>query len=190
MRERIMSAPSKIESIRDVRTRLPQASLALTAMVPLIALLALGPVVPKAALWHLTSLSPTTDQTWVGNLANPLMAEHSGMTRALTSASYTSGFDKTVVGLRPEPVAAKSAQARDAGGCPKDLNCSFRIAKTSPPPQQQAGPVTAAPIAAAAPAPPDANAFTALTSRLPSPPTLLKPFELVSDMFTGFIGKL
>jgi hypothetical protein len=185
-----MSAPSKMEQFRDIRTRLPQASLALPAMVPLIALLAFGPVVPKTALWHLTSVPPARDQTWVGNLANPAMAEQSRSPQPLTSASYTSGFDKTAADLTPEPIPIKSAQARNASACPKDFNCSFRMAKTSSPPQPQAASITAAPIAIAAPEPSDASGFAALTSRLPSPHTLLKPFTFVADTFTGFIRKL
>jgi hypothetical protein len=71
---------------------------------------------------------------WVGGLEQPAgrtsqAAQHE---QQLTSASYTSGFDKKAVGLGPLPQMAQVQKPRPAGGplaCPDDLNCSFRPAK-------------------------------------------------------------
>jgi hypothetical protein len=192
-----MSAPSKIEQLREIKGRLPQAGLALTAMITVIALLAFGPVMPQAALWHFIALPPaspaTKVQAWAGHLENP--AEQSQpATQPLTSASYTSGFDKAAAGVAPERVPrAKSQQTRDPRACPDGLNCSFRTANVVPPrrPPDNAASVAVAPASAgqAAP-PPHRSGFAALTSGLPSPRALLKPFTFVADTFTGLIRKL
>ncbi len=52
----------------------------------------------------------------------------------LSSAAYTSGFDKQAAGLGPLPPAQrplKFAQPRDPRACPDNLNCSFRPAKAA-----------------------------------------------------------
>jgi hypothetical protein len=192
-----MPAPSRIEQIREIGGRLPQGGLALTAMITFVALLALGPVVPKTALWHVAALtSAHKDSSWAGHLEDPTAAQQPAPA-PLTSASYTSGFDKAAAGLAPAPAPQpKSQQARDPLACPDDLNCAFRTAKPVPRPAAEAAsvaPASAAPSVLAAPAPrpqPQPRGLAILTSRLPSPHTLLKPFTFVADTFTGFIRKL
>lgn len=71
---------------------------------------------------------------WVGGLEQPAgqTAQAAQHEQSLTSASYTSGFDKKAVGLGPLPQMAqvqKSRPASDPLACPDDLNCSFRPAK-------------------------------------------------------------
>jgi hypothetical protein len=203
LRELAMAVPSKIEQLREIRGLLPQATWALTAMISLVAMLAFGSVLPKPALWHLTAgpsaLPAAEQQAWAGHLANPGTAQQPA-TEPLTSASYTSGFDKAAAGLAPPPVSpAKPHEARDPRACPDDLNCSFRTGKVAPPRRSPAGvtPVAAAsapPDVAAPTAPPPAPHPSGLAAlrlpSLPSPHTLLKPFTFVADTFTGFIKKL
>ncbi len=217
-----MPVPSKIEQFREIKGRLPQVGLALTAMTTVVALLAFGPVMPQAGLWHFlappAASSATKLQAWVGHLEIP--AEQSGpATEPLTSASYTSGFDKAAAGLAPQSIAAaKLPQTSDPRACPDGLNCSFRTSTAVPPrrPPDNAAPVVAAASAAAPPAPgaspstatsdlplppadvgppapqpaPHPNGLATLTSQLTSPHTLLKPFAFVANTFTGFMSRL
>lgn len=210
-----MSAPSKIEQLREMKGRLPQAALILAAMASVIALLAFGPVIPQPALWHFVvpppAPAPAKVQPWVGYLENPALTDPSAGTKPLTSASYTSGFDKAAAGLVPRSVPpAKTAQTRDPRTCPDGLNCSFRTASVAPPRRPpDAAPSGVAPSLAAvgAPPPPDAGDLppadvgppaaspppprpSGLAIRLPSPHTLLRPFAFVANTFTGFIKKL
>jgi len=195
--ELAMAVLSKIEQLREIRGRLPQARLALTAMISLVAMLAFGSVMPKPALWHFlaspSALPGAEQQAWAGHLANPGTAEQPA-TQPLTSASYTSGFDKAAAGLAPAPVSpAKPHEARDPRACPDDLSCSFRTAKVVPPRRSPAGAVaaaSAAPDVAQSAAPPAAHPSGLEALRMPSPHTLLKPFTFVADTFTGFIKKL
>jgi hypothetical protein len=213
-----MSAPSKIEQLRDIRGRLPRVGVALTAMIAVIALLAFGPVMPRAGVWRFMVPPPASPaaklQAWAGYLENP--AEQSEpSTEPLTSASYTSGFDKAAAGLAPESVpTTKSQQTRDPRACPDGLNCSFRTASAVPPrrpPDNSVAAASAPPPPAASDVPPAVpddlppadvgtpavsppaphpSGLAALTSELPSPHTLLRPFTFVANTFTGFIRKL
>ncbi len=193
--------------IREAGGRLPQSSLVLTAMVALGAALIFG--VPKSAFWH-DSLpsSGVKVSTWAGHLENPA-EKPAPVSAPLTSASYTSGFDKVAAGLAPEPAPPKPQQDIDnALACPAGLNCAFRTVKAAPEPPNPpatavatanvgATPSTAPASAGAAPvasvAPParnHPNAFGAIVSRLPSPRLLLKPFTFVAETFTGLVKKL
>lgn len=205
-----MPAP-KMKQLRKIRGPLPQVGLALTAMITVVALLAFGPVMPQAGLWHFVvppMASPATKlQAWVGHLENPA-GQSQPATQPLTSASYTSGFDKTAAGLTLESIApAKPQQTRDPRACPDGLNCSFRTAGAVPPRRppdsaasiQVAGapPTSAAddlPPADVGPPPPQPashpNGLAAFTSELASPHTLLKPFTFVANTFTGFMRRL
>ncbi|HTJ02604.1 MAG TPA: hypothetical protein VL492_07410, partial [Methylovirgula sp.] len=111
-----------------------------------------------------------------------------------TSASYTTGFDKSAVGLGPLPAAPKQAPQTDARTCPDNLNCSFRPAKAGAvafvsPPRK---------VAIDPPSPPaqKPNNFAFLTPNLHWPPQLplanniLKPFSYVGDRVTDFVKKL
>ncbi len=207
-----MSAPLKISQLRELAGRFPQG-IAVPGMIMLIAMLALGPVVPSPAFWHIMavpSASPVKSvkvSPWAGGLEEPVATDDlDGGTAPLTSASYTSGFDKAAAGLAPEKPAtavAKAAPARDPHGCPNDLNCSFRTAKVTALPPRRPGAASASEPAAqtsANPAPvvvaeadtpkPQPTGLAALTSRLPSPHTLLTPFTFVADTFTGLVKKL
>jgi hypothetical protein len=193
------SAPSRSEpsrmQIREVGGRLPQASLVIGVGVGIFAALVLG--VPKSALWH--NVPVAKDQAWAGHLEAPAQPPAISA-QPLTSASYTSGFDKTA--LAPaSPNSAPQPQARDPNTCPADLNCAFRTTQMPPlPPSVQTSPPTTiaqtpASVAAASPAvqpapPPKRDIFAAITSRLPQPHVLLKPFTFVADTFTGLIRKL
>jgi len=71
---------------------------------------------------------------WAGSLEVPAgqATDAAQSEPPVTSASYTSGFDKKAVGLGPLPRTAqvtKAASARNPLACPDDLNCSFRPAK-------------------------------------------------------------
>jgi hypothetical protein len=209
-----MPVPSKIEQFREIKGRLPQVGLALTAMTTVVALLAFGPVMPQAGLWHFiappAASSATKLQAWVGHLENPAQ-QSPPATQPLTSASYTSGFDKAAAGLAPESVAStKPQQTPDPRACPDGLNCSFRTTAAVPPrrPPDNATPVVAAASAPASPAAidlplppadvgppapqpaPHQNGLATLTSQLTSPHTLMKPFAFVANTFTGFMRRL
>lgn len=132
----------------------------------------------------------------------------------LSSADYTSGFDQNAAGLGPLPAskeALRIAQPRDTLLCPDDLNCTFRpAAKGAALPSHRskliavdanangAGDVAADP---AKPAPqPQPSGLAMLTANLhlpirlpnrwPTPNTLLKPFQSVSNTVAGFVKKM
>jgi hypothetical protein len=183
-----MSALSKIEQLREFGGRLPQGSLTLGAGMAILALVAFA--MPKSASWH--SVSTTKDQVWAGHLEAPvatLPAVPGLAVQPLTSASYTSGFDKAAfdktIAAPAAPNKEPQQQVRDPNACPTDLNCAFRM------------PAPRSAIAAAAPTPiiqpmqhSKPNAFTAFASRLRPPRVLLQPFTFVADTFTGLIKKL
>lgn len=114
----------------------------------------------------------------------------------LTSASYTSGFDKSAAGLGPLPTPPKQPTQTDARACPDNLNCAFRPAKAGAvalvaPPRK----VTIEPPSKPAEPQPNNN-FAFLTANLHWPPELplanniLKPFSYVGDRVTDFVKKL
>lgn len=164
------------------------------------ALLNLGP--------HALALraSAPRSSSWAGGLEPTQSEKRSSAAREpkqpITSASYTSGFDKKVAGLDPLPRAQSSAslaQARDPRACPRDLNCSFRsmkvVAVSAPPLHQRAAPVD--PEIAKAKKP-ETGGFSLFAAhlRLPSPPhlpsanILLKPFTFVGTTFAHFVKKM
>lgn len=196
-----MPAPSKIEQFRRI-VRLPQAGFAAVAMITLVALVVFGPILPKAALWQVSDMPSSSpgaaqQQTWAGHLENLAEPPQTSAGAPLTSASYTSGFDKTAAGLVPARVSPiKPPQAGDLRACPSGLNCSFRTVKAARHatdiaaivlPQPATQPAIVPAVAMPAPRP---NGLAVLTSRLPSPHALLRPFTFVADTFTGFIRKL
>jgi hypothetical protein len=183
-----------MEQFRELGSRLPQGSLALGVGVGIFAAVVFG--VPKSALLH--DVPAAKDQTWAGHLEAPT-GPTAVSPQPLTSASYTSGFDKTAV-APASPNSEPQPQARDPNACPADLNCAFRtaqtpplapIAQTSPPTTSVQTPASIAAHPAAQPTPPPKrDVFAAITSRLPTPHLLLKPFIFVADTFTGLIRKL
>jgi hypothetical protein len=113
----------------------------------------------------------------------------------LTSASYTTGFDKSAAGLGPLPaMPAKQPQQTDARLCPDNLNCTFRPAKAG----AVALVVPARKIALEPPSPPapQPNNFAFLTAnlhwpqQLPLADNILKPFSYVGDRVVDFVKKL
>lgn len=219
-----MIGPLKTEPFREIGGRLPQGGLALSAVITLIAMVAFGPVLPRPGLWPvaLPSAATTADSddesNWAGHLENPGQAARAAQNERLTSASYTSGFDKVAAGVAPTSEHLKP-QARDPQACPGDLNCAFRAAKSPALPPRRPTLVATAPASAAIAAPASALTTATATSatnaiavapvvpaalppqpehrhdfaflpRLPSPHTLLRPFTFVADQFTGLIKKL
>jgi hypothetical protein len=118
----------------------------------------------------------------------------------LTSATYTSGFDKKAAGLGPLPPETppiKLAQTRDPHACPDDLNCSFRPAKAGAVPPRRPLIVADAEPAKASQAPTGLALLTAslhwpaqLPGYLPTPNTLLTPFTFVGNTVVGLVKKL
>ncbi len=114
----------------------------------------------------------------------------------LTSASYTSGFDKSAAGLGPLPTPKPPAQT-DARACPDNLNCAFRPAKAGAvalvAPSRK---VAIEPPSKPAPQPNNNNNFAFLTANLhwpqelPLADNILKPFSYVGDRVADFVKKL
>jgi hypothetical protein len=180
-----MQAPPKTPQIRAFGS-CARGGLALGAAVGVLALLTFG--VPKSAVWD-RSPAPKP-QDWAGHLESP--AEHAAATpEPLTSASYTTGFDKAAVAPL-SPIREPQQSVRDPNVCPSDLNCAFRTAQGAPRPPVAPSPIAPPPIApVAAPTPPtNPGPFAALASRLPAPHMLLKPFVFVADTFSSLIKKL
>lgn len=178
-----------MEQLREFGSRLPQGSLTLGAGMAILVLLAFA--MPKSASWH--SVSASKDQVWAGHLEAPvvaLMGAPGPVAEPLTSASYTSGFDRTAfdktIAAPAAPSKEPQQQVRDPNACPTDLNCAFRM-----PALRSTGIAAAAPTPIAQPVQhSNPNAFTAFASRLRPPRVLLQPFTFVADTFTGLIKKL
>ncbi len=179
-----MPAPPKTPQIRAVGS-CARGSLALGAAVGVLAILAFG--IPKSTFWD-SSPAPKP-QDWAGHLESP--AEHAAaVPTPLTSASYTTGFDKAAVAPL-SPVREPQQSVRDPNACPSDLNCAFRTAQGAPRPPVAPSPIAPSIAPVAVPAPPtNPGPFAALASRLPAPHMLLKPFVFVADTFSGLIKKL
>lgn len=96
-----------------------------------------GPDHSQLSFRHVASQQPDSrwgNSPWAGGLEEPAgrTAQAAQHEQPLTSASYTSGFDRKAVGLGPLPHMAQVEKQRPAGdalACPDDLNCSFRPAK-------------------------------------------------------------
>ncbi len=214
-----MPAPFKMKHLAEIAASLRRRKLAVSGVVALMAVLLLGPLVLKpAALQIGTSPLATNrpastwrDPGWAGGLEPPQADGRltlSGQTaKPLTSASYTSGFDKRAAGLDPLPPARAAVgllPPPDPRACPDDLNCSFRTAKPGalappPPPPPPPPAITTAALESAKPPPragfslPVLPAYLRLPSphlSLPSPNSLLKPFAFVGNTVVGLVKKL
>ncbi len=153
-----MSAPFNIIRLAGSAAHLRHHRLALSGIIALTLALGLGSTVLTPAALRIFASSSAKDHTdlngtgsaliwdgspWAGGLELPRpegQATNPRQPEPLTSASYTSGFDKEAAGLGPLPAKAppmKLAQPRDPRVCPDDLNCSFRPAKAGgvPPPR-------------------------------------------------------
>jgi hypothetical protein len=98
----------------------PAAKLALTGIVPVIAVLALGPLAPSLTASAFTEPPPPSQgETWAGGLEAPQVTNASTEPAVLASStSYTSGFDAAAVGLalvKPEQAQAHVTPARTCG---------------------------------------------------------------------------
>jgi hypothetical protein len=177
------------------RSVLISGSLALAGMV-----LSFAPVLPQANLWQALgtpAVAPAAvsmpNSTWAGHLESPgTAAADAGASHALTSASYTTGFDRADVA--PLPATSPKTAAADPAACPNDLNCTFRsrVGTTLPPTHVRTASVES-PRTHPGAAHQDLNKPTGLAALLPSLPsthTLLKPFAFVANTFGGLMQKL
>lgn len=164
---------------------------------------------PPAAVANPAQTQDPAASPWAGGLESPQSRKLGPERPALTSAAYTTGFDRRAAGLGPLPPespAIKLTQPRDPRACPDDLNCSFRPLKSAAAAPAAATPPAGAPsvtpprrpiVAAPEPAPdptkqPQPAGFALLTSHLHLPPylvpyvpsakVLLKPFNFVGNL--------
>jgi hypothetical protein len=176
------------------RGLLISGSLALGATV-----LSFAPVLPQANVWQALDTSPAVqvappppNSTWAGHLEAPGAGGAAASGHALTSASYTTGFDST--DAAPMPANVLKAVAIDPSACPNDLNCTFRsrAGVTLPVPRPRIALI--APVHMHAETQPregkKATGFAALLPKLPSTHTLLRPFAFVANTFGGLMHKL
>ncbi|HEY0145157.1 MAG TPA: hypothetical protein VGB93_03160 [Methylovirgula sp.] len=170
-------------------------SLALAGMV-----LSFAPVLPQPSLWQVLgtpAVAPahasTPNSTWAGHLESPgTSGTDVGPSHALTSASYTTGFDSAAAA--PLPATSLKTAVVDPGACPNDLNCTFRskTGATLPPPHARMASIgSSRPHAGTTHQ--DLKKPTGLAALLPSLPsthTLLKPFAFVANTFGGLMHRL
>jgi hypothetical protein len=215
-----MPASSKISSPTGIAAILRQHWRAFSGAVVLALLLLGTAVVNPAALQifalpgvervHVAAVAAAmpdpSGSHWAGNLESPQAPPKAHLPTIsqpeapLTSAAYTSGFDRRAVGLGPLPPEAPSikiVQPRDPHACPNDLNCSFRPVKAGAVAPQR--PVVMAANTDAIKTAPPPTGLALLTARLhlptnlPSANTLLKPFTFVGNIgnsVAGFVKKL
>ncbi|MEJ0052190.1 MAG: hypothetical protein WDN02_13435 [Methylovirgula sp.] len=170
-------------------------SLALAGMV-----LSFAPILPQPNLWQVLgtpAVAPahasTPNSTWAGHLESPgTSGADVGASHALTSASYTTGFDSAAAA--PLPAPSLKMAAVDPSACPNDLNCTFRskAGATLPPPHARMASIGSSRTHAGA-AHQDLKKPTGLAALLPSLPsthTLLKPFAFVANTFGGLMHRL
>jgi hypothetical protein len=199
-----MSAP-RLDSKTPIHFRAPSATLALTGIVPVLAVMALSPAVPKPGFLNFLSAHVVSEQAhpeWAGHLdaANsaPTAAEASETVR---STSYTSGFDPAAVGLAPlkdPPLPAHAAQ-HDPRGCAEESpdkivdishppnGCSKTAKVFVLPSPRPVAPKTI--VAGDKPASPQPDGFGNFQVYLPSPSQLLTPFNYVSDKVSGLFKR-
>ena len=170
-------------------------SLALAGMV-----LSFAPVLPQPNLWQVLdtpavapTAAPMPNSTWAGHLESPgANAADAGASHALTSASYTTGFDSA--DAAPLPATSIKTTTTDPTACPNDLNCTFRsrAGATLPPPHVRiayTGP-TRVHVGAPHQDMKKPTGFAALLPSLPSTHTLLKPFAFVANTFGDLMHRL
>jgi hypothetical protein len=205
-REPAMSAP-RLGSKTPIHFHAPAAMVALTGIVPVLAVMALSSAVPKPDFLNFlpspAAASNAPDPIWAGHLdafnsASPA-AEVSEVAR---STSYTSGFDPAAVGLAPlktAPVTGRIAQ-RDPRACADETvdkvadigrtasACSKSVKVFVLPLPRPAALKTV--VAADKPAQSQATGgLTDFTSHLPSPYQLLTPFNYVGDKVAGLFKR-
>jgi hypothetical protein len=195
-----MLAP-RPDSKTPIQLRAPAAKLALTGIVPLLALLALGPLMAKPTLLQFLTPPVTSnpqDPVWAGHLDNsqPASAPTDPAANA-RSTSYTSGFDPAAVGLLPPKAAQLPGRAAPTRACADEA-----IDKTADP--ARATSACKSPKTAALPLPrppelkvvatvdkpaPKGNGMFGFMPHLPSTTQLLSPFTYVGDKVSGLFKK-
>ncbi|MGP0060554.1 MAG: hypothetical protein ACLPID_14815 [Beijerinckiaceae bacterium] len=200
-----MQAP-RPDSKTPIQFRAPAAKLALAAIVPLVAVLALSPLMARPAFLQFVSAPAAhsaQDPFWVGHLDNQQVAgtttEPSG---SATSTSYTTGFDPVAVGLvSPKAVPGRGAQLRpcadEATDKPTDpahvtsgCNKSAKAAALPLPRPAELKPVAIADTSADKPVPPrKKNGLFGFMPHLPSAGQLLSPFTFVGDKVSSLFKR-
>jgi hypothetical protein len=204
-----MAIAQKVLKLRALAAGFRQRDLAVASVASFALMLVGGTAVLSSAGLHQFVITPSKtyidarpavapvkeDTPW-GAVPDPRLEAQAAAQSSVpfTSASYTSGFDKSAAGLGPLPAAPKPAAQTDARLCPDNLNCSFRPAKAGAvalvsPPRK---------VAIDPPSPPaqKPNNFAFLTANMHWPPQLplanniLKPFSFVGDRVTDFVKKL
>lgn len=206
-----MAMFSKGLNFRALAAGLRQSDLAMASVASFALMLIAGTAVVSSAGLHRFALAPSKthdvrlavapkgDSPWGAAPDSRLEGQPSAMPPnvRMTSASYTSGFDRSAAGLGPLPTPAptKAALQTDARICPDNLNCTFRPAKAGAvavvtPPHR----IVTEPSKPATPQ--QANNFAFLTAnlhwpeQLPLANNLLKPFSYVGDRVADFVKKL
>jgi hypothetical protein len=196
-----MTAP-RLDSKTPINFRAPSATLALTGIVPVLAIMAFSPAVPKPSFLNFLSAHAVSEQAhpeWAGLLdaANsaPAAAEASETVR---STSYTSGFDPAAVGLAPLKDPSVLAQ-RDLRGCPEESPEKILDVSRAPggcgkaakvfvlPSPRPMAPKTIAAIDKSAS--PQTSGFGIFPVQLPFPSQLLTPFNYVGDKVSGLFKR-
>jgi hypothetical protein len=181
----------------------PTVRLALTGIVPVLAVLAFSPFVAHSAFWQASADRPaqlTREPAWAGGLetaeTTSIVAEP---TAAVRSASYTSGFDPAAAGL----VSPKSSQAphsaasRDGRGCLEEGNdpahllapCVKAAKVAQPAPRPVPKPLALADTGNSKAAGKSDNGLFGFAPRLPSANQLLSPFTFVGDKVSSLFKR-
>ncbi|MGO9007120.1 MAG: hypothetical protein ACLQIQ_03280 [Beijerinckiaceae bacterium] len=188
-----------------IQFRAPAAKLALAGIVPLVALLALGPLMARPAFLQFfaaPAASNPQDPVWAGHLDNPEAANATAEpSTSVRSTSYTSGFDPAAVGLVPPKAApGRAAQlhacadegadkAADLAHLTSGCNKSAKTVALPLPRPPELKPVATADVSADQPAPRKRNGLFGFVPHLPSAGQLLSPFTFVGDKVSSLFKR-
>jgi hypothetical protein len=197
-----MSAP-RYDSKTPIQLRAPAAKLALTGIVPLLALIALGPLTARPSFLQFlapSTVSDTQDPEWAGHLDHPQPpSPATEPATAVNSTSYTSGFDPATVGLLPPKAVQAPGRSAQIRTCAEDgadktadparaASACAKSTKTAALPLPRPAEFKPAAPADNKPAPKDNGAF-GFMPHLPSASQLLGPFTFVGDKVSGLFKK-
>ena len=196
-----MPAP-RLDTKMPIYIRVPAAKLALTGIVPVLAVLALAPFLPRLGLAHLVAQpAVATEQgpAWAGDLDN-LQTVSGGPKPAVSSTSYTSGFDAAAAGL----TTLKSSQVASRVLLPARVEAHSCAEEPSPPHASTCGKLAKV-FAQPTPRPTElkfttrqaegkaaqkhAGGIFGFSPQLPTTRQLLSPFTFVSDKVTGLFKR-
>jgi hypothetical protein len=199
-----MQAP-RPDSKTPIQFRAPAAKLALTGIVPLVAVLALSPLMARPAFLQFFSVSTAPsarDPFWAGHLDNPQVASTATEpVGSATSTSYTTGFDPVAVGLvPPKAVPGRGAQLRactdegtdkatDPPHMTSGCNKSAKAAALPLPRPAELKPLAIADVSADKPVPPKKSGLFGFMPHLPSAGQLLSPFTFVGDKVSSLFKR-